>query len=285
MHRFVIALGVCPTIGECVSLPPEEAEHLNRVLRLKTGDAVEIFDDAGHSWSGEVADVSKSSAKVRVTACLPGREPSLRVTLFQGLPKSDKMELIIQKATELGVFAVVPVIMERSVARAQSGEGKALRWRRIALEATKQCGGARVPHIAEPIDSAEMTKRIRAVPFCDSSTTGKFRSSRSLSTTTPSARITLMPYEMEHNLTLPAALACAMRGQTSPLVPQAVSLIIGPEGGISPKEAEEWVGAGALAVTLGPRILRTETAAIAALSILLAGGAWPWASTKPEEGA
>ncbi|HML49156.1 MAG TPA: RsmE family RNA methyltransferase, partial [Clostridia bacterium] len=175
--------------------------------------------------------VTKSAVVARLGEELPSVEPKTRVTLYQGVAKGEKMDWIVQKAVELGVFRVQPVCFSRCVAQSQH---KAERWQRIALEASKQCGRGRIPEINEPIalDLALLKNHDQCV----------------------------VPWEEERS----AALSDALRPDQSDL-----GLVIGPEGGLDPSEMDMLSKTGAISITLGPRILRTETAAIAALAMVL----------------
>jgi 16S rRNA (uracil1498-N3)-methyltransferase len=169
------------------------------------------------------------------------RELHARVVLYQGLLKAAKFEWVLQKGTELGVAAFVPLRTERSVTGAEDvGASKRARWQRILTEATEQCGRARVPDLAEPRPLAEAA---RALPPGD---------------------LALIPWEREHATALRAALA------TLGAAPAAIHLFIGPEGGFAAGEVALARECGARPVSLGPRVLRAETAAIAAVTLALA---------------
>jgi len=166
-------------------------------------------------------------------------EPKVRVTLYQGLPKGQKLELVIQKCVELGIARIVPVITDRVVVKLDSGdaERKALRWRKIAEEAAKQSGRGIIPEITVPIDFRRA---------CDESQ--------------DSVKVILWEMERENSL----RRVLEGRGKS-----QRISVLIGPEGGLSVKETEYAMGRGWERVTIGPRILRTETAGLAVLSAIM----------------
>jgi 16S rRNA (uracil1498-N3)-methyltransferase len=211
----------------------EPFHYLARVLRVKPGEALEVFDGVSKVFHAKVTSVEDA------TLCLelgPPREASaaLPVWLLQGLPKADKFELVLQKATELGVAAVVPVVMERSVSRPKDGAAKAERWLKIATEAARQCGRADVPQVPEPCSLEDALKMLPA-----------------------SAQVLVL--DEEEKTTRLSSLADA----GTPV------LVVGPEGGLTRGEVEQLEAKGARTVTLGPRILRTETAALAALSVIL----------------
>ena len=235
MHRFFAeALD-----GDLARLSAEEAAHAARVLRLEAGDEAELLM-AGRRFAAVFTALKADGAELRVLRELPSTEPRLRVTLYQGLPKADKLEWIIQKAVELGVHSVVPAAMARSVVRLSPADGakKQPRWQKIAQEAAKQSGRCILPEVREPVSFAAM---VRELADFDAAA---------------------VPYE--------EALGNSLRSfhAAHPAL-QRVAVVIGPEGGISAEEMEALQAAGGEAVTLGPRILRTETAGLCALSALM----------------
>ena len=205
-------------------LSPEDARHAAKVLRLRPGDEIVALDGKG----GRSRARLKEDGSVELLETLPSNEPRLRLTVYQGVPKADKLELLAQKLTELGVTRLVPVEMERSVRHFEKVE----RLRKIAREAAKQCRRALPMEIAQPMPwpkaVLDMRKRELLVAPWEEATDG---------------RLTGLP-------------PC-----------NDVGLLIGPEGGISAREIAE---SGAMTVTLGARILRTETAALAATAIIMA---------------
>ena len=226
MHSFFTE----PPRGGLVRLGQEDAHHILKSLRMQAGDHVAVaFDGSRHEAALEM---SEKGVYARLLRELPSGEPRVRVTLYQGLPKGDRMDFIVQKCTELGVHRIVPCLFSRGVARWEGGQNKLTRWRRIAREAAVQCGRSLVPEVADCISFEALC---RALPEHEQS---------------------LVPWE-EGGLPL---------RQANPQG-QDVALVIGPEGGISPEEVQ---ALQAQPVTLGPRILRTETAGMAALTILLA---------------
>ena len=241
MHRFIVKRGAGVAPGETVELPREEAQHAVKVLRLRAGDEVELLDGAGGAYAAEIARADRDGASLTVREALPCRESPVSLTLYMGLPKAEKLELIAQKLTELGAVRLVPVVMARSVARPDGKDGDKRRERleRIALEATKQCGRGRVPDMAAPVGWKDALRDMAA------------------------HELTLIPWEEARGLRL---------GDVHAEKPDArdITLLIGPEGGIAPEEAHEAEAQGARLVTLGPRILRAETAAIASAAAVMA---------------
>jgi 16S rRNA (uracil1498-N3)-methyltransferase len=223
--------------GKGVGLPEQAGLHLTRVLRLEPGAPVTLFDGSGGEFAGTLErDGKKWWARVGSHDSVE-RESPLDITLLQGIARGERMDLIVQKATELGVARVVPVLAERSVVRVDAAQRDRKRehWQAIAIAACEQCGRNRVPAISEPRGLGDI---IAALPV-------------------NSARFLLAADGTE---TL-AAFAARTRGQP-------VVLLIGPEGGIADNERRFALANGFVACRLGPRILRTETAGLAALAVL-----------------
>lgn len=216
-----------------VRLLPDESKHARKVLRLRDGEEICVLDGAGHRWRA----ILDGGDEALIAEALPDNEPRVRLTVYQGLPKADKLELIAQKLTELGAAAVIPVNMQRSVAR--EGGRRDERAQRIAREAVKQCRRARIPEIPGVLSWKDALERMR------------------------SAELLLIPWEDARE----AHLADVLKDR-----PEAkdIALVIGPEGGIAPEEIDQMRAIGGQAVTLGARILRTETAAIAATAAIMA---------------
>ncbi|GBE38571.1 MAG TPA: 16S rRNA (uracil(1498)-N(3))-methyltransferase [Nitrospirae bacterium] len=223
--------------SEQITITGEQAKHLS-VLRVKPDDQVFIFDGVGNRYTCEVLQ----SHKKEVTARLIKKEPystqsPISIVLAQGIPKGDKMDLIVQKATELGVNNIVPLISERSQIRKTS---KKDRWEKIALSASQQSGREKVPNISEPLSYDEFIY--------------------SCSGETPSSAGILL-YEEEKTRKLKEVLGNLRHCKR-------IVLLVGPEGGFSKKEAQMAIEKNFISVSLGPRILRTETAPITAISII-----------------
>ena len=220
-----------------LTLPVDAAHHAARVLRLRDGDAVVLFDGRGGEYEARLVVGARGQVAARTGEPRdPELESPLQVTLVQAVSSSEKMDFTIQKAVELGVAAIQPVLSEKSVVRLSAGreEKKHARWRRVAIAACEQCGRNRLPELREAM-SVET--------YCR----------------TPG----------------PASLRLLLSPQGSPglrnmrgKIEHAVTLAVGPEAGFSDTEERLLQRAGFVPVRLGPRILRTETAALAALAAL-----------------
>jgi 16S rRNA (uracil1498-N3)-methyltransferase len=212
------------------------ANHMVRVLRLGVGAAVTLFDGAGGEYAAHIESLRKDAVLVAVGAhTATERESPLDVTLAQGISRGERMDWVIQKATELGVRRIVPLITSRSVVRldARQAQKKSQHWRGISIAACEQCGRNHLPELTPPVDLQE------------------FLGSEA-------------PEEAMRLLLSPAG---SLRiGAIKSL--EKIILLIGPEGGLAPEEGSAALAQGYVAVRLGPRILRTETAAIAALAAL-----------------
>jgi 16S rRNA (uracil1498-N3)-methyltransferase len=223
-----------------ITITGSDVKHMREVLRMARGDTFVACDSTGTEYNCELEAFLDGNAIGHVLAQRAGdTEPLVPVTLLQGIPKGDKMELIIQKNIELGVNTVVPVMMERSVVRFKDDkekEKKAERWNRIAMEASKQCGRLKVPQVLRPMTLREALLRLEP---------GGLR---------------LVPYENEQELRLKSVLRDSRLS--------SVSFLIGPEGGIAEAELSALKTADFVSVSLGKRILRTETAGFAVMSAI-----------------
>ncbi len=228
LPRFAIARPAA--VGEVVTLAGDEGRHA-RVRRLAVGEAVALFDGAGHSCVGEVTRIARDGIAVCITAVRAPNdgESPLDLTLAVGLLKADKLDWVIEKATELGVARVQPFASAHTLA--QPSAGRQARWQQIARSAAKQSGRSVVPTVAPPRDLADVLK-------------------------TTATRLLLA----EHGETVPLATIDAPA--TTPLL-----LVVGAEGGFTTTELDAARAAGVHLITLGPRILRAETAAIAACAL------------------
>ena len=239
MHRFFITPDQLR--GLIVHFDDEQAHQMRRVLRLRPGERVLALDGQGLQYEVMLEELSNSRATGRVTTqTATTGEPRVRLTLFQSLLQRDKFEWVLQKGTEIGVTTFVPVITRRSLVRDADdvGENKLERWRRIIKEAAEQSGRGALPQLVGPI------------PF-ETAAPGAMAHNRSL-----------IAWEGEPEQTIRGVLG-GRRGVDK------VALFIGPEGGFEAAEVEEAMTHGAVAITLGRRILRTETAAVVGAALVL----------------
>src|SRR6195256_275170 len=221
--------------GMRVTLQGSAAGHLTRVLRLRVGEALTVFNGAGGEYAASIEHAHAGRVAVAIGELRAiERESPLTLTLAQGVSRGERMDLVVQKATELGASGLAPVLAERSVVRltAQQADRRLNHWRAIAVAACEQSGRNRLPAIAAPVPLKD---------FLRSGTDGTL-------------------------LLLSPGAAATLAEVTRPVT--AVTVLIGPEGGLAQAEQEAAVAAGFKAVRLGPRVLRTETAAIAALTLL-----------------
>ena len=235
MPRFFVEQPL--TVGQAVQIEGEDARHISGALRMTVGEALTLCDEAGSDYACTITAIDRQSVTAAVESVSPSvAEPSLAVTLYMGLPKADKLELIIQKTVELGVTAIVPVVTARSIARwdAKDGAKKLTRWNRIAAEAAGQSGRGIRPCVEEPLTFKQALARL-------------------------SGENTLLCYEG----------GGAPIGELCTPADTALSLVVGPEGGFDLAEVEAVQAAGGRIATLGPRILRCETAPLAALTVLM----------------
>jgi len=230
---------------ETVMLSREETHHLTRVLRLKPGDEAFVFDGCGREYRCNFLKVVEACARLAIVDELADVvESPLTLKLGQALAKGEKFDFIVQKATELGVTAIVPLITDRAdvkLAEVRS-EKKAERWRRISLEALKQCGRRRLVEIEAPMAVGKLLDR----------------PARDIDPSTASAVIV---FSEKGGVVIADALAALAAGSS-------LMALIGPEGGWSEDEISLFAARGVNSVTLGPRVLRTETAAIAAMTLI-----------------
>lgn len=221
--------------GQAV-LNGEDGRHISRSLRMRVGEALTISDGAGFDYAGEIEDISGDTVYVRLTQQIQNAsEPTLRVALYPGMPKGDKLDLVVQKATELGAVEITPVLTVRSVSRpdGKSAAKKQDRLQRIALEAAKQSGRGAVPTVGAMTNFKEAVRNAKGTKILFYEGGGAPLS------------------------------ACLPENEND------AAIFIGPEGGFAPEEVEFAKENGVITATLGPRILRTETAPLAALAILM----------------
>lgn len=223
--------------SDTVLLTGDEARHIKTVLRMREGDEVLLINGTGTECLAVITSLTDDSVALRIEdrqVC--SADPAVTVTLIQCLPKQGKMEVIIQKCVELGVSRIIPAVSRRCVVKPDGRDGKLLRWQKVAQEAAKQCGRAKVPGIDRPSELAKLD-----LSAFDS---------------------VLIAYENEDENSLKAVLR-------SGNVKDNIAIVIGPEGGFEPAEVERVLSCGGTAVSLGRRILRTETAGMAMLAQIM----------------
>lgn len=229
-------------IGDTIRII-EDASHITKVLRMNPGDEIIVFDGSGYEYTASLSSVnSKECLATVIKKDFSVCEPGAKVFLFQGIPKSDKMDLIVQKAVELGVYEIIPVILERCVSKLneKNSESKIRRWNKISLEAAKQCGRGICPRITNPLSFFDAVNKMKEFPLA------------------------IMPYEVlghegKHGL---KELLKKWDGIS-------IGILIGPEGGFSDYEAQFAKESGIFQIGLGKRILRTETAGSSLISIIM----------------
>jgi 16S rRNA (uracil1498-N3)-methyltransferase len=224
------------SVGTSLALPETAANHLARVLRLCEGDGCVLFNGDGHDYDARLTAISKRGVVADIVGARAiDNESPLRVILLQGIARGEKMDLILQKATELGVAAIVPVMAERTEVKldAERTEKRVAHWRSVIASACEQSGRARLPSLSAPASLADAARDVG----------------------TGATKLTLDP-------TGDVALA------TVEIASGAVVVAIGPEGGWSPRDRDTLSAAGFTGLRLGPRILRTETAGLAAIAAL-----------------
>ncbi|WP_166361377.1 16S rRNA (uracil(1498)-N(3))-methyltransferase [Pseudomonas akapageensis] len=229
LSRFFIDAPL--SLGEH-ELPEAQAHYIGRVLRMVEGDAVQLFDGSGQEYRGQLLEVGKKRVRVQLDEQFTGqRESSLPIHLGQGLSRGERMDWAIQKATELGVTEITPIVSERCEVRLKDerADKRLAHWRQIAVSACEQCGRSTVPVIHSPLALSDWLKHTEA------------------------------------------ELKLVLHPVAEPLVshakPANLAFVIGPEGGLTDSEVDQAKAAGFHAARLGPRVLRTETAPVVALAV------------------
>ena len=235
MPRFFI--DYTPEVGGSAVIDGADARHIGGALRMTPGETLTLCDGRGTDYACTVTAVEKERVTLSVDAAAPNAtEPSLAVTLYMGLPKGDKMELIIQKCVELGVTAIVPVATARCIVKLDGKDAakKQVRWQKIAAEAAGQSGRGIIPVVETPITWKQALAR----------------------------------FEQEKTLLCYEGGGQPIGKLVTP-ADEAISLVVGPEGGFDVAEVEAVTAIGGQIATLGPRILRCETAPLAAIAVLM----------------
>ncbi len=236
MPRLFVAMRLADSMR--VVLTGEQAHRLSRVLRLRAGQEVVLFDGSGDEFPARLESVTPGEVVAQVESKRAGRaESPLRLTLYQSVVKGGRFEWVLEKGTELGVAAFVPLRVERSVVKVGQNGARPDRWRRIVIEAAEQCGRSVVPEVARPQTLDDALNREQPL---------------------------LLPYEGEREQGIRAALTLFREHKVT-----ALSVLVGPEGGFEPAEVERARVAGAVVASLGPRVLRSETAGLVTAALAL----------------
>ncbi|MFA5840439.1 MAG: 16S rRNA (uracil(1498)-N(3))-methyltransferase [Candidatus Margulisiibacteriota bacterium] len=235
MPRFFVSPDQIPVISG------EDVHHIRDVLRMQLGEELELLDGNGKAYQVKIAEYNKNTIICQILSTKTIEDPTkVKITLAQCLPKADKMKLIIQKSSELGVWSIIPIRSERTIAKSEKKE----RWQTIAKEAAQQCRLTYVPNITEVKSFKEILSEAKDYSLA------------------------IIPWENEQEKSLKSLISI------SPDSPSQISrfpdilILIGPEGGFSTNEIELAKHAGFIPVSLGPRILRTETAGLAMLAMI-----------------
>lgn len=243
MHRFFAPPEA--TRKPEIELAPAETRHATAVLRMRAGDRALILNGAGDEFLGEIAQMGGSTLLFRVLERRARPVPSCAITLFPALPKPRAMELIVQKATELGASRLIPLLTERTVTHADAGGSahKIAKWRAVAIESIKQCGNPWLPAIEAPVPLSTYLARQEPFELC------------LVASLQPGAQHPHLVFErFRQRLHRP---------------PSSIALFVGPEGDFTPAEIAAVTAVGAFPITLGPLVLRSETAALACLILSL----------------
>ena len=226
--------------GNQIIIDTDDVLHIKRVLRLTTGDEITVSDSTGTDYTAKISTIEDKCVICDKTGSVKNNtEPNISVTLFQALPKASKMEFIIQKTTELGIVKIVPCTLSRCVVKLDGKDSvkKVERWQKIVDEAAKQSGRGVIPQILPVMSFKAAVDEMKKADLC------------------------FVPYESAEDIKLRTVLNSKQAKE--------ISFMIGPEGGFAPEEAEYLEAAGIPLVTLGKRILRTETAGMAVLSMIM----------------
>lgn len=221
----------------------DDVKHLYRVLRLNEGDTIVLNNCQGEEFLGQIEDISKTEVLVEIKEKLEiNNESEVKIYLFQGLPKSQKMDLIVQKGTELGILEFIPTITERVDIKLKGDFKKLDRLNRIALEAAKQSKRTIVPTVTNPVDFKGAVERLKAMDLI------------------------LVPYENQEGYGIKTLMSELKEEEKNNI--KTIGVLVGPEGGFEYSEIEELKESGAKIITLGKRILRTETAGFVCASLI-----------------
>ncbi len=237
MHRFFVDVSTDGIDEICIT--GDDVAHIVKVLRLKEDDEITVCDSDGRDCVCSISSVSKNEVKAWILRREDaGTEPPVKITLYQGVAKGDKLETVVQKSVELGAVKIVPVAMKRSVTQIKDPQKKQLRMQKIAQEAAKQCRRAIIPQVDEVLSFAKAMETIKGFD------------------------LKLLPYEDEKTQSIKTVLKNNTRAKN-------ICIFIGPEGGFAPEEISLAREHGLETVSMGPRILRTETAPLAAITAVM----------------
>ena len=221
-----------------VRIVGDDVKHISKVLRMRENEQITVCDKCGNDYDCIIMSISSDAVIANIQSKYPNtQEPPIHITVYQGLPKSDKMDYIVQKCIELGACRIVPVDTKRVISKPKDIDKKISRWQKIAEEAAKQCGRGIIPRISPLMKFGDALKEM-----------------------SKDGSISIMPYECERVSRLKDALNKKC---------DTINILIGPEGGFDETEVLSAKDAGLTTVTLGPRILRTETAPIAACAAVM----------------
>lgn len=240
MHKFFVPENNIDR--NIVTIIGDDVKHIYKVLRLKTGDKININNYKGREFVAEINSIDKAAVICNIIEEInTNNESNIKIHLYQGLPKASKMELITQKATELGVMSITPVITERVVVKNESSEVKKIdRWNKIALEACKQSRRTLIPKVRNIIKFNEFLEEVKEFDLI------------------------VVPYENEKNYGVKNMITKFKNKDIN-----NIAIMVGPEGGFEDEEIKSLENLGAYIVTLGPRILRTETAGFVCSSLIM----------------
>lgn len=243
MHRFFVSPSQIDNKNNIINILGNDVRHIKKVLRLKEGQELEICDGEGMDYRVFIKTIENEKINTIIKELYPSKsESNIRITLYQGLPKSMKMDIIIQKCTELGIHSIVPISTKRTIVKIENPKAetkKIERWQKIAYESAKQSKRGIVPHISK-------IKKLENIwgELIDND-------------------LNIIAYENENKVGLKQIL------YNNATTIKNIGIIIGPEGGFEEQEIEKAISNEVLPFTLGPRILRTETAGFAALTIVM----------------
>ena len=238
MHKFFVQSNNIN--GDKIYIEGEDVNHILKVLRLRKGEKIQVSDGDGNEYVCEIDANDKKTVYCNIIESYKNMtEPPIKITLFQGIPKAQKLDLIVQKCVEIGVVEIVPVMTKRVVVKTEDRDisNKVERWNRISYEAAKQSDRGIVPNVLNPISFNEAIYRLKEMD------------------------LSIVPYENEEGN--------GIKALSHKKNIRSVGILIGPEGGFEEEEIKVCMENGIVPVTLGPRILRTETAGFVASALIL----------------